>query len=686
MALRYSRALSRAPVARSRGDHATPIADRVNIGDQLFYWRGTCATPESAWASRWHGPAVVIGIEGGSNVWVSNRGTTTKRSGHHIRPALPEEIAPWDDLARAQPDDPRASMPKNFLDSLLPESALSVSAPLPGGQTFFDMTVAPANAPKRKRDDPAAPSAPQEEHTRAEALRQRGIERPVPDDEMDFLDEIFGEPLPQQHEQPRSTPQEEPLRREPQEHYREQRARLPEPEGPPTEYGAGNAAPMDASDSPEELMARQRPPLTRYRVNAEDRERYQHLQAGEIESLRVHGRDEAYIEWMSSMSIPSANAAASSPSPSPHYEPPEPEDPPMESPPEEEPQWDRLGPAERQALKRDEPGSRGEPGVDHTASSSLTRRALLDDVPMQLKKFRSAALLDDPLQIKKMRATAQVEQGSGRRLEQSTPVKKQRAALVVDLNRVLALECNPTFTDSPSCRYSAMQVCLVGVARSQELQWDDLDAAARTAIMASMAKGWTRWEQFNSTKYVSAEEYEKLQVRGARAVGTWRVLTQKGDGSYKARLVVQGCQEISNHIRGDAPTGSQLALHITMAFASQEGWCLEGYDAASAFLHAEGLDRLLLLQMLAKRPPPGILPSQILRANSAIYGAKDAGRSWYLHLKKVLETDCLIEMQLERCLYIYFDRNRKLVAVVFTHVDDFIIERLQLSPEFEKGP
>lgn len=72
--------------------------------------------------------------------------------------------------------------------------------------------------------------------------------------------------------------------------------------------------------------------------------------------------------------------------------------------------------------------------------------------------------------------------------------------MAADLNRVLALECNPSFTDSPSCRYSAVQVCLVGAARGQELQWDALDAAARTSVLASMAKEWTRWEQFKSSK------------------------------------------------------------------------------------------------------------------------------------------------------------------------------------------
>ena len=249
----------------------------------------------------------------------------------------------------------------------------------------------------------------------------------------------------------------------------------------------------------------------------------------------------------------------------------------MERAPEERP-WGSLNAAERQAMKRSNPAVRGDTEPFSAAPADdvrSCRRALLDDVPVQLKKVRPAALLDDvPMQIKKMRSTAQAEQGFGRRLEQSTPVKKQRASPVVDLNRVLALECNPSFTDSAACHYPTTQVCLVGAARSQELQWDNLDAAARQAVHVSMAKEWNCWEQFNSTKYVSAEEYKKLRVRGARAVGTRWVLTQKSDGSYKAWLVVQGCQEISDHIGGDAPTGSQLAFHITMAFASQKGWCL----------------------------------------------------------------------------------------------------------------
>ena len=39
-------------------------------------------------------------------------------------------------------------------------------------------------------------------------------------------------------------------------------------------------------------------------------------------------------------------------------------------------------------------------------------------------------------------------------------------------------------------------------------------------------------------------------------------------------------------------------------------------------------DRLLLLRLPAVRPPPGTVPNQVVRANTAIYGTKDAGRHW----------------------------------------------------------
>ena len=40
IALRYSRSLSRALLAKARGDRNFPTQVRFNIGDQIFYYRG----------------------------------------------------------------------------------------------------------------------------------------------------------------------------------------------------------------------------------------------------------------------------------------------------------------------------------------------------------------------------------------------------------------------------------------------------------------------------------------------------------------------------------------------------------------------------------------------------------------------------------------------------------------------
>ena len=63
-----------------------------------------------------------------------------------------------------------------------------------------------------------------------------------------------------------------------------------------------------------------------------------------------------------------------------------------------------------------------------------------------------------------------------------------------------------------------------------------------------MAKEWAKWQQFGATKPLSQEEYKKATAQGTRVIGNRWVLTRK-DGGFKARLVVQGCQEGRNQIR-----------------------------------------------------------------------------------------------------------------------------------------
>ena len=63
---------------------------------------------------------------------------------------------------------------------------------------------------------------------------------------------------------------------------------------------------------------------------------------------------------------------------------------------------------------------------------------------------------------------------------------------------------------------------------------------------------------------------------------------------YKARLVVQGCQEDKGCIRADAATGSRDAFCMALSAAAQDGWDYNVFDAQSVCLQPDGVERLLL--------------------------------------------------------------------------------------------
>ena len=75
---------------------------------------------------------------------------------------------------------------------------------------------------------------------------------------------------------------------------------------------------------------------------------------------------------------------------------------------------------------------------------------------------------------------------------------------------------------------------------------------------------------------------------------------------------------------------------VTLSAAAQAGWTLESHDARTAFLQSEGIDRVLILRLPAgdEAPPGKSRFGHLVRACGSIYGTKDAGRSFYLHVRK----------------------------------------------------
>ena len=126
-----------------------------------------------------------------------------------------------------------------------------------------------------------------------------------------------------------------------------------------------------------------------------------------------------------------------------------------------------------------------------------------------------------------------------------------------------------------------------------------------------MVREWDKWNEYGVTKFLSKKkQLNDIMKRNPdqKIVGTRWVFTEKtiqGKSDYKARLVVQGCQEDEGYIRTD---GSRDAFFMTLSAAAQSGWDYSVFDAQSAYLQSDGIKRLSLLRMPHKNPPPGTKP------------------------------------------------------------------------------
>ena len=106
----------------------------------------------------------------------------------------------------------------------------------------------------------------------------------------------------------------------------------------------------------------------------------------------------------------------------------------------------------------------------------------------------------------------------------------------------------------------ARSVLLTGRAAAKEVRFAQESPANQKKILIAMAREWSKWEEFKATTPLSSSELGQLRHLhpDLRIIGTRWVLTVK-DPSFKAWLVVKGCQEDPTELRCDSPTGSRDA-------------------------------------------------------------------------------------------------------------------------------
>ena len=106
-------------------------------------------------------------------------------------------------------------------------------------------------------------------------------------------------------------------------------------------------------------------------------------------------------------------------------------------------------------------------------------------------------------------------------------------------------------------------------------------------LLAAMAHEWKKREEHKATLPLTQGELRILKSRfpNLKIVGTRWVLTPK-EPDFKARLVVQGCQEDPSMMHTDSPTGSRDSFFLVLSCAAQEHWSCGSADASSAYLQA----------------------------------------------------------------------------------------------------
>jgi hypothetical protein len=185
------------------------------------------------------------------------------------------------------------------------------------------------------------------------------------------------------------------------------------------------------------------------------------------------------------------------------------------------------------------------------------------------------------------------------------------------------------------------QDALVGALEAQ----DPCGSDSATYSEAIKSVDVSEWQAVMDDKRRSLEELEvmvedDLPVEKKKILKCWWLLgTQRrmmGEISQrKARIIVGGHCQIKdvNYNETLALTPKFASLRIALTVAAKMGWSVASFDVKTAFLHSKINDDVWVL------PPPGYptTPGKVWKLQKALYGTKQAGRCWWLHLKLALE-------------------------------------------------
>lgn len=149
-------------------------------------------------------------------------------------------------------------------------------------------------------------------------------------------------------------------------------------------------------------------------------------------------------------------------------------------------------------------------------------------------------------------------------------------------------------------------------------------------------------------------------------------LKRNGEGEvdkFKARLVAKGFSQRYgvDYLDTFAPVVRHDTLRLCFSIAVAHGLHVHHLDVSTAFLNGSLSEDIFMYQ------PEGFVSdaSKVYKLKKAIYGLKQASRSWYERMDEVVLSVGFKKSQHEPC--VYFWRDGASMVIICVYVDDFFV-------------
>lgn len=178
--------------------------------------------------------------------------------------------------------------------------------------------------------------------------------------------------------------------------------------------------------------------------------------------------------------------------------------------------------------------------------------------------------------------------------------------------------------------------------------------SAINAEMSSLDKNDV-WELVN---------HDKVNMNKKILTNRW-LFKIKDDGTYKARLVIRGCEQKQgiDYEETYSPVISSSALKVVFAIVARRKFHMIKFDIKTAFLYGELDDEVYMY------PPEGLDTDKICKLKKSLYGLKQAPSNWNRHFTDVLKLHGMQPLKSEKCIF----KNQDSSLILAIHVDDGLL-------------